>query len=128
MGMLQGLPEHALAAGNRIFGDKRWAMIWKETMSAKTPIDQLGTMAVVVLRSSGYHDDPKDETRTLSNMETASMVYVRELAGHLQQWPVWVADKKSAYKPIGIEQIFDVVLEYNDDKKIRFAGDRKSVV
>jgi hypothetical protein len=119
---IQKLPDHAMAAGERIYGEARWKDVWSKVLKAETHMDQIATLAGAVIGSSGYYDDPKDQTRTLSNMETAAMVYARETFPHLDNWPVWVADAKSPHKPIGIEQIFDVVLEYKDGKRVRFAG------
>lgn len=118
----QNLNDHAELAGIRVFGEERWKSMWADIKPTMTHIDQLATLAGRVLHTSGFHDDPKDSTRTISNMETAAMVYARETYQYLEAWPVWVADPKSPTKPIGVEQIFDVVLEYEDGKKIRFIG------
>jgi hypothetical protein len=119
---IQKLPDHAEAAGERVFGEGRWHEIWPKVCKEPTQLNQIGTLAGLVLNTSGYYDDPKDQTRTLSNMETAAMVYAKEVLPHIENWPVWVDDPKAPLKPIGIEQIFDVVLEYKDGKRIRFAG------
>jgi hypothetical protein len=116
------LPDHAMSAGLRIFGEARWRDIWKIIKKEKGTFNQLGTLATEVLRTSGYYDDPNDDIRTLSNMETASVVYARETYPYLEQWPIWVADPKAPEKAIGVEQIFDVVLEYDDGKRIRYIG------
>jgi hypothetical protein len=116
------LPDHSMSAGIRIFGEDRWKDIWKKVKKSKGDVDQLGTMAVEILRSSGYYDDPNDTTRTISNMEVSAMVYARETLPYVNSWPIWVEDAKAPEKPIGIEQIFDVVLEYDDMKRIRYIG------
>jgi hypothetical protein len=115
-------PDHATSAGNRIFSEPRWKEIWRNVRKQHGQVNQVGTLAVEVLRSSGFYDDPNDAIRTLSNMETAAMVYARETLQYLENWPIWVADPKHAEKPIGVEQIFDVVIEYDDSKRIRFIG------
>jgi len=120
--MVQMLPDHAKTAGVRIFGEGRWKEVWKEVKKVQGDINQIGTIAVSILRSSGFYDDPNDSTRTLGNMETAAMVYARETLPYIESWPIWVADKKNAAKPIGVEQVFDVVLEYDDGKRIRYIG------
>jgi hypothetical protein len=119
---MQGLPKHGEEAGLRIFGEDRWRMIWNAVRKSSNDMDQLGSMIPAVLRSSGYYDDPGDATRTLGNMETAAMVYARETYPYLYSWPVWVADSRSPLKPVGIEQVFDCILEYTDGKRIRFIG------
>jgi len=122
MHKMQALPDHAKATGERIFGEPRWHEIWKNTSKQLTDMDQIGQLAVEILNSSGYYDDPNDKTRTLSNMQTAAVVYARETYPHLYAWPVWVADHKSPLKPTGVEQVFDCILEYTDGKRIRFIG------
>ena len=119
---MQDLPDHAKETGIRIFGMNRWDAIWKATQKQSGDIEQLGQLAVEVLNTSGYYDDPKDTTRTLSNMQTAAVVYAKETYPYLYAWPIWVADFKSPLKPVGIEQVFDVVMEYTDGKRIRFIG------
>jgi len=118
----QKLPAHSKAAGTRIFGPGRYAGLRKAMAEGKSPVDQLAYAAHFILHSSGYHDDPNDKTRTLGNMETSCMEYVKETLPYLNSWPVWVADPKNPEKPIGIEQVFDVVLEYEDGGQVRFIG------
>lgn len=119
---IQGLRDHAKVVGERIFTEPRWHTIWKNVISKKEDMDQLGQLVVEVLNTSGYYDDPKDAIRTLSNMQTAAVVYAREQYPYLYSWPIWVDDVKTPTKPVGIEQVFDVVLEYTDDYRIRFIG------
>jgi len=119
---VQKLPDHAVSAGYRIFGEARWKDVWSEVRKQSGDMNQLSTLAMHILRSSGYYDDPDDQTRTLSNMETGAMVYARETYRYLESYPIWCADYKNPVKPIGIEQIFDVVLEYSDGKRIRYIG------
>ena len=119
---MQKLPDHAMTAGVRLFGEDRWKSIWKNAMKLSGDIDQIGQLAVDILNTSGYFDDPKDTTRTLANMQTAAVVYARETYPYLHAWPIWTADLKSPHKPIGIEQVFDCVLEYTDGYRLRFIG------
>jgi hypothetical protein len=116
------LPDHATSAGMRIFGEARWRDIWKKVKKETTEINQVGTLAVEILNSSGYYDDPNDQTRTLGNMQTSAIVYARETLPYLEKWPIWIADAKDANKPIGVEQIFDVVIEYDNGKRVRYIG------
>jgi PD-(D/E)XK nuclease superfamily len=118
----QGLKDHAKVTGERIFGEPRWHEAWKNAMKQKNDMDQVGQLAVDILNTSGYYDDPNDKIRTLSNMQTAAVVYARESYPYLYAWPIWVADAKSPLKPVGIEQVFDCILEYTDGKRIRFIG------
>lgn len=119
---VQKLPEHAKSAGHRIFGKDRFDTLRKEMLAGKTQIDQIAYGAHYILQTSGYHDDPDEKTRTLSNMETAAMEYAKECVPYLKSWPIWYADKKNPEKPIGIEIVFDVVIEYEDGHQVRFIG------
>jgi hypothetical protein len=116
------LPDHAEAAGIRIFSEPRWKDIFKLVKRQKGNVNQIGTLATNILQSSGFYDDPNDQTRTISNMETAAVVFARETLTYLENWPIWVADRKGPEKPIGIEQVFDVVIEYENGKRIRYIG------
>lgn len=84
--------------------------------------DQLKQLAINALHTSGFYDDPSDKTRTLANMELSALLYIDERMPFFENWPVWVADRRDPFAPIGIEQTFDVVLEYSDGYKIRFIG------
>jgi hypothetical protein len=119
---IQDLPDHAKATGERIFGEPRWKEVWKNCVKHTGHMDQLGQLAVEVLNSSGYYDDPSDKIRTLSNMQTAAVVYAKETYPYVHAWPIWVADHKSPLRPTGVEQVFDCILEYTDGKHIRFIG------
>jgi hypothetical protein len=119
---VQKLPAHSKAAGLRIFGKDRHSSLRKEMAKGKTSLDQVAYLAHFILQTSGYHDDPDDKIRTLSNMETAAMEYAKECIPYINSWPIWVADLKNPEKPIGIEQVFDVVLEYSDGAQVRFIG------
>ena len=119
---VSGSADHAKATGERIFGEPRWKEVWKNVKKQKNDIDQIGQLAVDILNTSGFYDDPNDSTRTLANMQTAAVVYARETYPYLYAWPIWVADPKAPLKPVGIEQVFDCVVEYTDGKRIRFIG------
>jgi hypothetical protein len=122
MHKMQKLTDHAKVTGDRIFSEPRWKSIWASAMKRKGDIDQIGQLVVDVLNTSGFYDDPGDATRTISNMQTAAMVYAKETYPYLHAWPIWVEDHKSPLKPTGVEQVFDCVLEYTDGKRVRFIG------
>lgn len=73
-----------------------------------------------VLHTSGFYDEPKDETRTMANMELSTIVYVDECIPKMKNWPIWVESKKDPNKRIGVEQHFDVVLTFHspEDKQL----------
>lgn len=121
----QGLRDHAEAVGQRIFGGDRWTTILDGLRmgdSHSDPREQLQQMAFNVLHTSEWSDDPRDTTRTMTNMELASMVYIDERLKYMDNWTVWVHDRKNANALVGIEQVFDVVLHYADGIKIRYCG------
>ena len=110
---IQRLPRHAAASGTRIFGAEKWRAIWGEVSKAGSrDRDQLATLAINTLHNSGFYDDPDDKTRTIANMELASMEYIDQTLPYFDSWPVWVADRRNPNAPVGIEQVFDVVLEF----------------
>jgi len=118
---IQGLDKHAKFTGERIFGKKRWAKCWKEA-SQKDNRENLMQLAFAVLHSSGWEDDLGDSVRVMSNMELASIVYIDERLPYMDGWPIYVESKDDPSKPIGIEQVFDMVLLYSDGKEIRAIG------
>jgi len=71
--------------------------------------------ALSILESSGFVDDPSDRRRTLSNMEEATLLYLRRW-----EWarfmPIWHGDS------IGIELPFDLVFVDDDDRTRNFVG------
>ncbi len=119
---VQKLPRHARVTADRIFGAERWKRILADVDGSLDDRERLMQLAFSVLHTSGYEDDPNDNIRTLSNMEMSSIVYVDEQLSKFDNWPIWVADKKDPKAPVGIEQVFDVVLEYADGRLIRFIG------
>lgn len=120
--MKQGLKRHAKVNGERLFGRTRWASIIEQTDWELDDREQLLQFAFHVLHSGGFFDDPSDDIRTISNMEMATIVYVDEQLPKMDNWPIWVADKKDPNGLVGVEQVFDIVLYYEDGRAIRFAG------
>lgn len=118
---LQKLKSHADVTGQRIFGDK-WDRIISEVDAGGDARDHLLSLCFATLHNVGWEDDPNDQIRTMSNMELAAITYVDERYENLNNWPVWVADKRDKNCMVGIEQVFDVVLEYNDEYKVRYIG------
>jgi hypothetical protein len=125
---IQRLPKHALAAGERIFGRDKWRAIRKEVDKSLGEREQLAQLAITTLHTSGYYDDPDDKTRTIANMELASMEYIDSLLPFMDSWPIWISDKRDPNKPVGIEQVFDVVLVYTDGKLVRYIGTVDGIV
>lgn len=118
---VQKLPKHALFTAERIFGKERWRGILKQCDSHNDR-EQLLQLAFAVLHSSGWEDDLRDKNRTMSNMELSSVHYIDERIHWMEDWPVYVKSKQNHRQQVGVEQVFDVTVLYEDDKKIRFIG------
>lgn len=119
----QKLPKHARVVANRIFGAERWNAILDEC--GTPPSDErehLMQLAFAILHTSGWDDDPNDQVRTMSNMEMSAIHYIDERLPYMDNWPIYVADEKEPLSLVGIELVFDVVLEYTDKKLIRHIG------
>lgn len=118
---VQKLPAHAKQVAARIFGAERWKIIIGQC-SAKDPREYLMELSFAVLHSSGFFDDERDKVRTMSNMEICSICYIDENLPKMENWPIYVENKKDPKSVVGIEQVFDVVLEFVDGKLIRYIG------
>jgi hypothetical protein len=118
----QGLKKHGLVTATRIFGLPRWKAALQEVDPGLDDREQLLQLGFAILHSSGFYDDPADGIRTISNMEMATITYVDEALTKMDNWPIWVADSKDHTRPIGIEQVFDVVLTFSDQRLVRYIG------
>jgi hypothetical protein len=118
---VQGLRDHAEATAARIFGARRWKQILRIQSEADSR-EGLLEIAFNVLGTSGWVDDPEDTNRTIANMETATISYVDQRLSDMEGWPIYVADKKKPNSLVGVEQVFDIVLVYEDGYKVRYIG------
>lgn len=122
---IQKLPQHALFTLRRIFSPERSEGLSKTLFASKSDLksdEHLLNFAYDALHTAGYYDDPRDDIRTLSNMEASTIKYVREMEAYMEGWPVYIEDRKRPNCIIGIEQNLDTVIEYADGKVIRFIG------
>lgn len=122
------MKRHAKATSDRIFGKERWKVMLERVDWELPDREQLQQLAFAALHTSSFEDNPDDAVRTLSNMELSSIVYIDEQLPKMDSWPIWVADKKDPKSAVGIEQVFDCILEYADGKIIRFIGTLDGVV
>jgi hypothetical protein len=125
---VQKLPLHAQYTGKRIFKSARWNAVWNRCMTQTDERDQLLELCFGVLQSSGWKDNDKDQTRTMTNMELASICYADESLPKMDNWPIYVEDTSNPQSMVGIEQVFDVVLTYEDGKEIRYVGTMDGLV
>lgn len=79
-------------------------------------------LAFEILHSSDWMDDDRDHNRTMANMEMAAIRYIQEFLPRMENWPIYVQDEKNPTCLIGIEQVFDVVVTYDDNREIRYIG------
>lgn len=103
----QSLPEHFKFHGKRLFGLQRFTNCWEER---KEPEDELLAFLFNLLNTSGFYDDPDDKIRTMSNLETSTIFYVRRLMSTIEKNPVWVQDRNDPSSLVGIEVPFDIVI------------------
>jgi hypothetical protein len=118
----QHLSDHAKVVANKIFGKSRWDAIVKDCKGATDEREHLMQMCFSVLHSSGWDDNPDDRNRTLANMEQSTICYVDERLPTMDLWPLYVEDERNPACMVGIEQAFDIVLEYDDGTLIRYIG------
>lgn len=107
---------------DRLFANNYESDRWRKAMryfdtgeDAETRCMQ---MALSLLETSGYHDDPKDTRRTQANLESAAISYV-------QRYPLgrFIPLCNQDASMIGVEVPFDVTLHDKEDKPlIRFIG------
>lgn len=117
----QGLADHGIQTALRIYGQNAWDKIVEKSKSYSDR-DELLALCFAVLHESGWEDDPRDSIRTMSNMEVATIEYADERLRAMDQFPIWVSNQFDSNSMVGIEQVFDVVLMYEDEYKIRYIG------
>lgn len=117
----QNLKRHAQVTGERIFGKKRWDSCVSHT-KPDDERDHLLELCFNVLHTGGWEDSPYDKNRTMANLELSTIDYIDERLPHMENWPIYVENGRDPYCMVGIEQIFDVVLVYEDGVRIRFIG------
>lgn len=133
---IQGLKEHFTFHGRRLFNDKdedtglpiehgRFEDIWTEIPDNHR--DELINFCFQVLNSGEFYDDPSDTARTLAHMEETIIRYVDDRLPSMERNPVWVADPANPECPVGIEQVFDVIIEYKG-RTVRYIGTIDGIV
>jgi hypothetical protein len=119
----QELPGHARVKAHKLFEPARWDAAWKSSMTqSDTERDELMVLAYDIIHSSGFKDDPGDQIRTLNSMELAAIQYIDSTMKYMDNWEIYVKDKDDPQSYVGIENVFDVILTYDDEKQYRFIG------
>ena len=119
---IQKLPQHAAYNGGRIFGKGAWGRMWNHCVTHTDERDQLMELCFAVLAAGGWKDMETDRTRTMTNMELATIEYINERLPGMENWPIYVEDLGNPQSMVGIEQVFDVVLTFEDNFEIRYIG------
>jgi hypothetical protein len=116
---VQGLYQHFRFHAIRLFGEERLNACWKT--NEKSPRDELLHFVFHILNSGEFYDDPDDRIRTIANMEETTIRYVDEMMARMKDNPIWVADRNDPTAPVGIEQVFDVMVTWKG-KSVRYLG------
>lgn len=119
---VQKLPEHAREVGKRLFGAQRWSKCWSYCVNHTDERESCMELCFAILASSGWKDDEKDNVRTMTNMELSTIIYIDERLPRLENWSIYVEDEKNPKCMVGIEQVFDVVLTFEDNVEYRYVG------
>lgn len=114
LGIVQGHKDRAWAWADHLYGHGRWPQCFTPK---DDPREELLVLCFNILNSSEFYDDPNDKIRTISNMELATVRYVDEHITGMANWPVYIDDRI-----IGVEQVFDITLTYENDDQVRYIG------
>lgn len=121
---IQKLPDHFRFHGKRLFGEERFRAAWESNGGTR---DEALSFAFKILNSGEFFDDPDDRIRTIGNMEETTIRYFDEMRPRMEANPIWVRDVNDATAPVGIECIFDIVIEYQG-RKLRYIGTIDGIV
>lgn len=126
VGFIQKLRNHMDYHGIRIFGaDERFAKALYTKDKKADERDRLISLVFNILHSGNFYDDPFDNIRTITNLETGMIKYIDNVLPELSRWPIWIADKKKPEKAIGVECAFDIEIERRVEDNInlmRYVG------
>lgn len=122
---VQGLYQHFAHNSIRLFGEERHKLAFKRMDDS--PRDEVLNYCFKILNSGEFYDDPDDRMRTISNMEETTMRYVDEQMPFMKNNLIWVADKNDPTAPVGIEQVFDVMITWRG-KTVRYIGTIDGIV
>ena len=124
----QKLEGHWLHHGPRLFNTEDFPTRFEDAFKPMTnPRDELMSFCFSILNTTGYYDDPDDTYRTLQNMEQTTIRYVDEQLIKMDDNPIWIEDPNDPQSRIGIEQHFDVIVEWKG-KRIRYIGTIDGIV
>lgn len=96
----------------------RWQLATRYLSTGEDAETRCMQMALSLLETSGYHDDPRDTKRTQSNLESAAIAYI-------QRYPLgrFIPLCNDDASVVGVEIPFDLTLHNDKDlPTIRFVG------
>ncbi len=118
----EGKPEDFIAQlheyhGTRLFGAERLEYIVKQAHASNDVGEMCKRGSIAVLDSGGFHDDPRDKRRTMSNLEEASFAYINRWRFDHR---VWMRDDSDPTTDVGIEIPFDIVVTIHGMDMLQF--------
>jgi hypothetical protein len=125
LGFVQGHIGHMLYKGNKLYGEDKFTKMrecipFEHEYKKGDWSQEALRFCLTALYQSGYYDDPEDRYRTMSNLEAACI-------GYFDRWnfdsrPIYVRDIDDVKSFVGVEDSFDVVVDFEDGTKVRFTG------
>jgi hypothetical protein len=110
--------------GPRLFGKTRYDAMLSAVDESEDERAHSIAFCLSALETSGFHDDPSDRRRTMTNLEEACIVYIDRWDWN--RMPVWVRDCTDPQSDVGIELPFDIVLSFvlgdGTERDYRFIG------
>lgn len=115
----EGLRSHFEFHGTRIFGSNRWDNLCSKIKDGTDENTNLLNFALEALYSGEFYDDPNDRNRTVTNIEEGCIAYIDRY-----DWtrPVWVQDRENPECRVGVENAFELVIEFDGVPTMRFTG------
>lgn len=122
VGRLQSLPDHMDFHARRVLNSEtRWDECVSNLNGSGDIREELIELAMQVIRTGEFYDDPRDTIRTVTNLEIGCMRYIDEILPNLSKYPIYIADHNNPSADIGVELSFDIMVA-KDTEKARFIG------
>jgi hypothetical protein len=116
----RNLPDHAEYHGRRLFGDDRYdSMVTASKTAVGDERNMMLRFCLDAFYTTGFHDDPSDRRRTVTNVEEALIAYLDRFD---YKRDVWVQSLEDHTQMVGIEIPIDMTIEYDGKYKLRFIG------
>jgi hypothetical protein len=106
-----------------MFGEDRFSEMLDSIVTHEDDRSSCMNFCLQALYNCGFHDDPYDMRRTMSNLEEAAIMYIDRWDFHKR--PIWIRDHNDPTSDVGIEIIYDVVITITTatgERQLRFTG------